>query len=74
MIAADADPVSNGKPLVKIDGIFAFGQRDRLKDSIFEKCGIPLLHLPTNGSGEIEKVRTYLERTKSAKTRKCRIK
>lgn len=39
-------------------------QRDRLKDSIFEKYGIPLLRLPTNGSGEIEKVRTYLERTK----------
>ena len=39
-------------------------QRDRLKDSIFEKYGIPLLRLPTNGSGEIEKVRTYLERAK----------
>ena len=39
-------------------------QRDRLKDGIFEKYGIPLLRLPTNGSGEIEKVRTYLERTK----------
>ena len=37
------------------------GHGDRLKDSIFEKYGIPLLRLPTNGSGEIEKVQAYLE-------------
>ena len=29
-------------------------KRDRLKDSIFEKYGIPLLRLSTNSSGEIE--------------------
>ena len=39
-------------------------KRDRLKDSIFEKYGIPLLRLSTNSSGEIEKVRTNLERAK----------
>lgn len=37
-------------------------KRDRLKDSIFAKYGIPLLRLPTNGSGEIEKVRGFLLR------------
>lgn len=35
-------------------------QRDRLKNSILEKYGIPLLRLPTNGSKEIEKVREKL--------------
>ena len=35
-------------------------QRDRMKDSILEKYGIPLLRLPTNGSREIEKVRQKL--------------
>lgn len=35
-------------------------ERDRLKDSILEKYSIPLLRLPTNGSGEIEKVKNIL--------------
>lgn len=35
-------------------------ERDRLKDSIFEKYGIPLLRLPTNGSGEISKIKNQL--------------
>ena len=35
-------------------------ERDRLKDSIFEKYGIPLLRLPTNGSGEIAKIKNQL--------------
>lgn len=35
-------------------------ERDRLKDSIFEKYRIPLLRLPTNGSGEIAKIKNEL--------------
>ena len=70
------NPVSKAPVLaIEVDG-FHFhkdgtkqAQRDRLKDSIFEKYGIPLLRLPTNGSGEIEKVRTHLARIKSEKTR-----
>lgn len=66
------NPVSKEPVLaIEVDG-FNFhkdgtkqAQRDRLKDSIFEKYGIPLLRLPTNGSGEIEKVRRYLEKEKS---------
>lgn len=63
------NPVSKAPVLaIEVDG-FHFhkdgtkqARRDRLKDSIFEKYGIPLLRLPTNGSGEIEKVRRYLEK------------
>lgn len=35
-------------------------QRDLLKNRILEKYGIPLLRLPTNGSGEMEKVKAAL--------------
>lgn len=35
--------------------------KDRLKDSIFRKCGIPLLRLPTFGSQEKEKIIGCLE-------------
>lgn len=35
-------------------------ERDRLKDSILQKCGLPLLRLPTHGSGEREKINTAL--------------
>lgn len=35
--------------------------RDRLKDSILEKYKIPLLRLPTNHSGEEEKIKKMLE-------------
>lgn len=35
-------------------------ERDRIKNEIFAKYGIPLLRLPTNGSGEIEKIKAVL--------------
>lgn len=35
-------------------------ERDRLKDSIPQKCGLPLLRLPTHGSGEREKINAAL--------------
>lgn len=35
-------------------------ERDLLKKSILEKYGIPLLRLPTDGSGEMEKVKAVL--------------
>ena len=35
-------------------------ERDRMKDEIFAKYGIPLLRLPTNGSGEIQKIKAML--------------
>lgn len=35
-------------------------ERDLLKDSIFKKKGLPLLRLPTTGSGEVEKIRMML--------------
>ena len=35
-------------------------ERDRMKDTIFAKYEIPLLRLPTNGSGEIEKIKGFL--------------
>ena len=35
-------------------------ERDRMKDEIFAKYEIPLLRLPTNGSGEIQKIKAML--------------
>lgn len=35
-------------------------ERDRMKDAILAKYGIPLLRLPTNGSGEIEKIKSRI--------------
>lgn len=35
-------------------------ERDRMKDGIFAKYEIPLLRLPTNGSGEIQKIKDRL--------------
>ena len=35
-------------------------QRDKMKNTILSKYGIRLLRLPTNGSGELEKVRNIL--------------
>lgn len=35
-------------------------RRDRLKNSIFERVGLPLLRLPTDGSGEETKIRNAL--------------
>lgn len=40
-------------------------ERDRIKDEIFAKYGIPLLRLPTNGSGEIQKIKDILSPTES---------
>ena len=37
-------------------------ERDRKKNSILEKCGVPLLRLRTDGSGEREKIRDALKR------------
>ncbi len=55
------------KLAVEVDG-FAFHannpkqrRRDALKDAILAKKGIPLLRLPTNGSGEREKLLRALE-------------
>ena len=61
------NPVSKAPVLaIEVDG-FHFhkdgtkqAQRDRLKDNIFEMYGIPLLRLPTNGSGEIGKIKEKL--------------
>lgn len=35
-------------------------ERDRMKDEIFAKYGIPLLRLPTNGSGEIRRIKEII--------------
>lgn len=35
-------------------------QRDKLKDSIFDKYQIPLLRFPTNGSSEVQKIEQFL--------------
>jgi hypothetical protein len=35
-------------------------ERDRMKDEIFAKYGIPLLRLPTNGSNEIQKIKNVI--------------
>ena len=37
-------------------------ERDRKKNSILEKCAVPLLRFRTDGSGEKEKVRNALKR------------
>lgn len=42
------------------DGI-AQAIRDRMKDEIFAKYGIPILRLPTNGSAEIQKIKAMLK-------------
>lgn len=36
-------------------------ERDMKKNSILEKCAVPLLRLRTDGSGEKEKIRTALK-------------
>lgn len=35
--------------------------RDRMKDEIFTKYGIPILRLPANGSAEIQKIKAMLK-------------
>ena len=37
-------------------------ERDMKKNSILEKCAVPLLRLRTDGSGEKEKIRNALKR------------
>lgn len=37
-------------------------QRDRMKDTILEKYGIPILRLSTNGSNEKQKLMDKLDR------------
>ena len=37
-------------------------ERDIKKNSILEKCAVPLLRLRTDGSGEKEKIRNALKR------------
>ena len=37
-------------------------ERDMKKNSILEKCGVPLLRLRTDGSGEKEKIKNALKR------------
>lgn len=41
-------------------------QRDKMKDHIFKSYNIPLLRLPTNGSGEREKIEEMLTSYKKA--------
>ena len=36
-------------------------ERDMKKNSVLEKCSVPLLRLRTDGSGEKEKIRTALK-------------
>ena len=36
-------------------------ERDMKKNSILEKCGVPLLRLRTDGSGEKEKIKNALK-------------
>ena len=43
-------------------------ERDRMKDDIFAKYAIPLLRLPTNGSGEIQKIKNILIRVTNTTT------
>lgn len=54
--------------IIEVDG-FAFHennprqlQRDQMKDHILQKYDICILRLPTNGSGEAEKIRTALRK------------
>ena len=37
-------------------------ERDMKKNSILEKCAVPLLRLRTDGSGEKEKIKNALKR------------
>ncbi|QJD86356.1 DUF2726 domain-containing protein [Cohnella herbarum] len=52
---------------IEVDG-FAFHannplqlERDAMKNRIFQSCGLQLLRLPTNGSGEEQKIRAMLD-------------
>lgn len=56
--------------VIEVDG-FAFHEnnpeqleRDKLKDEILAKYGIPILRLATNGSGEKEKIQEMLNSIK----------
>ena len=51
---------------IEVDGFHYHKQgsrqhdRDVMKDSIFSKCGLPLLRFKTNGSGEVEQIISFL--------------
>ena len=53
---------------IEVDGTGFHGvgskqaERDEKKNSILEKCGLPLLRLRTDGSGEKEKIETVLKK------------
>ena len=53
---------------IEVDGTGFHGvgskqaERDEKKNSILEKCGLPLLRLRTDGSGEKEKIETALNK------------
>lgn len=60
---------------LEVDG-FAFHEdnpqqraRDRLKDEILQQHGLPLLRLPTTGSGEEERIRAALDRAEATRGR-----
>lgn len=61
--------VINKQPLlaIEVDGFASHRnnpkqmERDRLKNSICQKCQLPLLRLPTTGSDEINKIRNALD-------------
>ena len=56
---------ANGKTINGIDELLDFGGYYRIvrkKNSILEKCAVPLLRLRTDGSGEKEKIRAALTR------------
>nr|WP_302305411.1 AAA domain-containing protein [Ruthenibacterium lactatiformans] len=54
--------------VIEVDGTGFHGvgskqaERDKKKNSILEKCGLPLLRLRTDGSGEKEKIETALKK------------
>lgn len=51
---------------IEVDGFYYHkegtrqAERDRMKDEILAKYEIPLLRLPTNGSGELQKIHAVL--------------
>jgi very-short-patch-repair endonuclease len=59
-------PVQSPVLVIEVDG-FAFhregtrqAERDTLKDSVLEKCGLPILRLSTVGSDERNRIRNKL--------------
>lgn len=46
--------------IIFVAGIYGVGKSMK-KNSILEKCGVPLLRLRTDGSGEKEKIKNALK-------------